>query len=387
MAYSFSLTPEQEVLQLQARKFAQEVVAPIAEEIDASDKLPWEIVEKMAEPPYQWMGISVPEEFGGNKRKVLDICLIAEELGTKSAVCVALIEIASLAVVPIVLYGTQDQKKRLLPRVAKGEGVGCFCLTEPAAGSDAAGIRTVAEKDGDSYVLNGRKRYASFASQADYAIVFAKTDPAKGAKGISAFIVERETPGFRIIEKISCLGMRGHQDEEVILENCRIPKESLLGEEGKGLKCGLSTLDKTRTTLAAGYVGLARGALEEAIDYARKRYAFGSRLADFQAISFPIAEAHILIEAARLLTHRAAWMADQGLPHTAQTAAAKSLASEAMLKATDLAVTVHGGIGCTRRFRVERLYRDAKIWTFAQGTPNILKMVVAREIISKVDQL
>jgi len=272
-----------------------------------------------------------------------------------------------------------------LPPIARGEGLVSFCLTEPGIGSDAAALRTRAELVGDEYVLNGRKRYASFAHLAGFNVVFAKTDPEKGARGVSAFVVPSGTPGFTVVERIPCLGMRGHQDEEITIENCRIPRENLIGEEGKGLRYALGSLDDSRITLTSGYIGLARAAMEEAVRFARARRAFGKEIAEFQAVSFPLTDVAIEIEAARLLTHKAAWLADNKVMHTAETAAAKAFTSQLLIKATNLAVEVHGGFGCTQRFSVERMFRDARIWVFAQGAPNIQRLIAMRALFERLE--
>jgi alkylation response protein AidB-like acyl-CoA dehydrogenase len=298
----------------------------------------------------------------------------------QSAICAALIEMAGLGTTALLSGGSEAQKAKYLPPVVRGEGFACFALTEPGAGSDAAAIESRAERVEDGYVLNGRKRYASFAHLAEYTIVFAKTDPTKGARGISAFVVPRGTPGFKVMERIPCIGMRGHQDEEISLENCRLPRENLIGEEGKGLRYALGTLDETRTTLTCGFIGLARAAFEEAVKFAKARKTFGQSIAGYQAIGFPLADLAAEIEAARLLAYKAAWLADRGVRHTAETAAAKAFASQLLIKATNLAVEVHGGFGGTRRFPVERMLRDARIWVFAQGAPNIMRLIVAREL-------
>jgi len=382
MPVAFDLTPEQEELRHQAREFAEREIAPIAAEIDEKDELPWDLWGKMSQPPYCYTGQFIPTEYGGYPRKLVDMCLITEELACagQGAITVALIEVGGVGTAPIVTAGNHTQKQKWLPSIAAGQAVGCFALTEPRAGSDTAAIETRAERSGDYYILNGRKRYASFASICQHAVVFAKTDPSKGARGISAFVVEQGSSGFSVIEKVPCIGMHGHQDEEVLLDNCRVPAENLLGEEGRGLHYALATLDDTRTTLVGGFIGLARAALEAAVKFAKARHTFGQPIAEYQAIRFPLADTSVEIDAARLLMFKAAWLGDQGQRHTAETAAAKAFASEVLIKATNLAVEVHGGFGGTRRFPVERFLRDARIWVFAQGAPNIMKLIVARDL-------
>ncbi|MEW6034169.1 MAG: acyl-CoA dehydrogenase family protein [Chloroflexota bacterium] len=386
MAFSFELTSEQEHIRDQARGFAAREIAPIAAEVDEKDVFPWHLYKKLAQPPYQYTAWFIPEEYGGRPRSLMDTCIIAEELAYagKSTIGTVLIEACGLGTGSLKAGGNEVQKRKYWPPVARGEAVMAFGLTEPRGGSDAAGLETMAERDGDHYVLRGRKRYASFASICNQITIFARTDPGAGARGISAFIVEQGTPGFKVVEKVPCLGMRGHQDEEVVLEDCRIPKGNLIGEEGKGLRYALASLDETRTTLCGGYIGLARAALEDAVDYAKARQAFGKPLSEYQALRFPMADVSVMIEAARLMMYRVAWMADhKNAKHTAETAAAKSLASETLLKAINVAVEVLGGFGCTKRHPVERYYRDGRIWVFAQGAPNIQKLIVSRALFGE----
>lgn len=382
MSLSFDLTPEQEKIQKMARDFARREIAPKAAEIDEKDEMPYDLWRRMGQEPYRFTGFFIPREYEGSPRSITDICIINEELAGagKSPIAVMLVEATGLGIGPVLIAGSESLKKKLLPPISRGEEMASFGLTEPGAGSDTANIETRAERVKGGYLLNGRKRYASFSSIAIYTVIFAKTDPTKGARGISAFVVERGTPGIKVIERVPCLGMRGHQDEEVLLENCFVPEENRLGEEGKGIHYGLATLDNTRTTLCSGYLGLARAAFEEAVSYAKSRYTFGKPLSEYQAISFPLAEVAIEIEAARHLIFKAAWLADRNVKHTAETSMAKTFASSILLKATNLAVEVHGGFGCTKRFDVERMFRDGRIWVFAQGAPNIQKLIVTREV-------
>lgn len=389
MPVSFDLTPEQEEVRRHATEFAKREIAPIAAELDEKDDssmlLP--LWKKLGQPPYQYSGMFIPKEYGGAPRSIMDMCLILEEVTVagQSPVCGALLEVAGVGTKPMILGGNQDHLQKYLPPVAKGDGIGCFCLTEPGIGSDTVSLSTRAELVGNEYVLNGRKRYASFAHTADYALVFAKTDPSKGAKGISAFVIPTNTPGFTVTERVPCLGMRGHQDEEVEITNCHIPKENLIGEEGKGLRYALGALDDTRTTLTGGYVGLAKIALEEAVKFSKARKAFGQPIAEFQAISFPLTEVAIGIEAARLLNFKAAWLADKGVRHTVETSAAKAFAADLLLKAVNVAMDVHGGFGGTKRFPIERMYRDGRIWVYAQGTPNVQKLIVMRDLFERLE--
>jgi alkylation response protein AidB-like acyl-CoA dehydrogenase len=263
--------------------------------------------------------------------------------------------------------------------------MGSYGLTEPGTGSDAAGVQTTAEKTKGRYLVNGRKRYISFAHQSSHIILFASTNLSKGPNGISAFVFPTDTPGYRVVERVPCLGLKGHQDEELEFNDCLIPAENLIGEEGKGLSYALRSLDNTRTTLNAGFIGLAKACLQEAIDYAKIRKSFGKELYHRQALSFPLAEIAAKIDAARLLNWQAAWLHDQGKRHTVETAKAKVLATDVMLEAANLAIEVHGGFGCTTKHIVERFYRDARIWAFAQGSPQMMDFIISRELFGKYE--
>ncbi len=383
----FTLTKHQEKIKAEAAEFGRTVIAPRAEEIDRTDKLPMDIWAAMGKRPYRYPGMHVPEEYGGYPRPLQDIIIIIEELTAagKSAVCAAMMESCGLGVMTLVNHGSEELKQKYLPVTAGGMRMGAFSLTEPGTGSDASGLSCLARKDGDGYTINGRKRYTSFTHQSSHIILFAVTDPSKGARGISAFVVPTDTPGFMVLERIECIGLRGHQDEELELKNCRIPKGNLIGEEGRGLSYALESLDETRTTLIAGFIGLARACLDESVKYAKTRATFGKELFHRQALSYPLAEIAAEIDAARLLNFQAAWLHDHGKRHTIETAKAKVVATKVMLDAANMAVEVYGGFGCTKRHIVERLYRDARIWSFAQGTSQIMKYIITRELFGKYD--
>jgi len=370
----FTLTPEQKEWQRLAREFAEKELAPIAAEVDEKDEFPPGLLKKLAQPPHDFLAAPIPKKYGGREIGILATCVIIEELAAGLPVAVVLMELSHVAAT-VLGFASEELRNKYLPRVAGGEGAWAYGLTEPGTGSDLASLQTRAELVGNEWVINGRKRYMSMAHIAIGTLVMART-----AKGISAFLVDPTNPGFKVVEKIPCIGLRGHQDEGVVLDNCRVPKGNLIGEEGKGLKIALSTLNESRTTLCAGFVGLARVAHEAAIKFAKGRDSFGKPLAEHQAIRFPLVEVAAEIEAARLLTYKAAWLIDNGLPHRAETSMAKAFSSEVLLKATNLGVHVHGGFGCTKRYPVERYFRDARIWVFAQGSPEIQKEVVAREI-------
>ncbi|MFA4910127.1 MAG: acyl-CoA dehydrogenase family protein [Desulfobacteria bacterium] len=386
MSICFDLTTEQEEIKRQAGEFGKREVAPIAAEIDEKDEMPWDLIKKMGQSPHRYMAMYIPKEYDGTAWPILDICIAAEEItyASQSAMAGMLMEAPGLAPTTILAGGNEEQKKKYVAPVARGEAFGAFGLTEPGVGSDASALETVAEIKNGKYVLNGRKRYMSFAHAADWGVVMAKTDPSRGARGISAFVIEKGTPGYSVIEKVPTMGCRGHQDEEVLFKDCVLPKEQLVGEEGKGLKYALSTLDETRTTLAAGFVGLTRAALEEAVKYAKSRHAFGHPIGEYQMVSFSLGDIATEIEAARLLVYKAAILADRKVKHSAETASAKAFASQLLLKATNLAVEVHGGFGCTKRHPVERMFRDARTWVFAQGAPYVQRLINARSLFPEL---
>jgi butyryl-CoA dehydrogenase len=386
MAICFDLTPEQDDIKRKAGEFGEREVAPIAAQIDERDEMPWELWKKMSKPPHRYTAMYIPREYDGTAWPILDICIAAEEItfASQAAMAGMLMEVPGLAPTTILSGGSEEQKKKYVAPVARGEAFCAFGLTEPNVGSDASALETVAEFKNGKYILNGRKRYMSFAHAADWGVVMAKTDPAKGARGISAFVIEKGTPGYSVIERLPTMGCRGHQDEEVLFKDCVIPREQLVGEEGKGLKYALSTLDETRITLAAGFLGLTRAAFEEAVKYAKTRYAFGHPIGEYQLVSFSLGDIATEIDAARLLIYRAALLSDKKVKHSVETASAKAFASQLLLKATNLAVEVHGGFGCTKRHPVERMFRDARTWVFAQGAPYVQRLVKARSIFPEL---
>lgn len=377
MAIGFNITKEQVELQDRAMEFAEKELAPLAYEIDEKDVFPMELLKKMGSSPYEFLSLPIPREYGGRGQGVLATCLVNEVLACACATAVVLMEMAHLA--PSFLsHASEEARNRYLPAIARGDAIGAFAQTEPGAGSDPKNLKTTAVTDGDHWIINGRKRYVSFAHEAAYMIVMARTE-----KGVSAFLMDTNTEGIEIVERIPCIGLRGHQDEEVEFRDCRIPNENLLGVEGKGLHISLGVLTETRTTLCAGFVGLATGALNEAIKYARVRKSFGKPIAEHQAIRFSLSEVAAEIEAARLLTYKAAWLIDNGQTSRKATSMAKVMASDVLLKATNLGVHVHGGFGGTKRYPVERFFRDARIWVYAQGSPEIQKEIVARELFKE----
>jgi butyryl-CoA dehydrogenase len=383
----FELTEHQERIKAEAAEFARAVIVPRAEEIDRTDEAPLDIWEAMSREPFKYTGINIPEKYGGFSRPLLDQTIIIEEITAagKSPVCSVLLQITGLGTITIVNNASEELKKKYLPIIAGGVKMGVYGLTEPGTGSDAAGIQCRALKTPDGYLINGRKRYISFAHLSAYIILFALTESKPGTGSISAFIFPTDTPGYRVVERVPCLGLKGHQEEELEFENCLIPSDHLIGEEGKGLSYALRSLDKTRTMLNAGFIGLARACLEEAVKYARSRKTFGKELYLRQAISFPLAEIAARIDAARLMNYEAAWLHDQGKRHTIETAKAKALATQVMLEAANKAVEVYGGPGCTTRSTVERLYRDARIWSFAQGSLQMMDYIISRDLFGKYE--
>ena len=384
---NYELTEHQERIKSEASEFARTVIAPRAEEIDrtGSSKSVMDVWAAMAKEPYQYTGMHTPVEYGGYPRSLLDQVIIAEELAAvgKSPVCSLLLE--GLELIAITNHGTEEMKRKYIPPTVRGESKGSFALTEPGTGSDAAELRCRAQRVGDEYIINGRKRYVSYAHEASYIYVYAVTDQSKGPRGISAFLVPTDIPGYKVLERYECIGMRGHEDEEVQFNNCRIPKENLIGEEGKGFSYALEVLDEGRTTLSAGFIGLARACLDEAVVFAKGRVTFGKPLFHRQALSFPLAEIAAQIDAVRLLIYNAAWLHERGKRHTIETAKAKTLAAKVMLDAANMAIEVLGGFGCTKRHVVERLYRDARIWSFAQGATQMMKFIITRDLFGKYE--
>ncbi|WP_426349791.1 acyl-CoA dehydrogenase [Alloiococcus sp. CFN-8] len=372
----FGLSKEQELIKQLVREFAQNEVAPIAGEIDETERFPLENIEKMAK--YGLMGIPFSKEYGGAGGDYLSYILAVEELskacGTTGVILSAHV---SLCAAVVEAFGTPAQKEKYLPPLAKGEKLGAFGLTEPNAGTDAAGQQTVARLEGDHYVLNGSKIFITNGGYADTFIIFAMTDRSKGTKGISAFIVEKSFPGFSIGKIENKLGIRASSTAELIMENCIVPKENLLGQEGKGFGIAMKTLDGGRIGIAAQALGIAEGALEEAVKYMKERKQFGKPLSAFQGLQWMIADMDVKIEAARYLVYKAAWNKMHKLPYSTEAARAKLFASEVAMEVTTKAVQIFGGYGYTKDYPVERMMRDAKITEIYEGTSQVQKMVIA----------
>jgi alkylation response protein AidB-like acyl-CoA dehydrogenase len=380
---NFTLTPEQQAVQARARAFAQDEVAPLAREADEKGEFPLHLVRRMGELGFLAGPIEIA--YGGAGMDYLSFALVYEELGrADSSVRGFLAVHAGLVSLCIRDWGSEEQRRRYLPRLASGEWVGCYCLTEPNAGSDAASMVTAAREEQDSYVLNGEKIWITNGNIADVAIVFATRDPAARHKGICAFVVDTSTPGLRR-EPLEGkeLGHRAADHARLIFDECRVPKSALLGEPGEGFKVAMSALDHGRLGVAAGALGVAQACLDACVDFTRTRHQFGRRIADFEMIQASLADMAADVDAARLLVYRAAWMKQQGLPTTKETSIAKLFATEAAVKAASEAVLIHGGRGYSNAFPVERYYRDIKGLQIYEGTSHIQRIVIARELVGR----
>jgi alkylation response protein AidB-like acyl-CoA dehydrogenase len=377
----FSLNEEQRLLKQTVRDFAEAELRPHSREWDEKQEFPREIFTKLGE--LGLMGVVWPGEYGGSGLSTLDYAIVMEELARVDAgVALSVAAHNSLSSGHIFLAGSEEQKRRYLVPLAKGEKVGCWGLTENSAGSDAGGTKTTAVRDGAHWVLNGSKTFITNARVADVAVVMAVTDKTKGKKGISAFVVERGTPGFRPGKKEDKLGVRCSDTSELILEDCRIPAENLLGQEGMGFVDTLRILDRGRIGIAAFSLGIAQASLEASITYAKGRRQFGHAIAEFQAVQFKIADMSTKVEAARLLTWRAAALRDSGQDHTLQSSQAKLYSSEIAVEAALDAIQIHGGYGYIKEYAVERYLRDAKLGTIGEGTSEVQRLVIARELLA-----
>jgi alkylation response protein AidB-like acyl-CoA dehydrogenase len=354
---------------------------PIALELDREMRFPWEAVEKMG--PLGYFGLQAPKEYGGAGLDTISYAIAIEEISRACAgmgLCVSVHN--SVSLYPILAFGNDEQKKKFATPLARGEKIGAFCLTEPNAGSDAAGIEATAILDGDHYVVNANKVYVTNGGVAETCLIFSRTDPKAGRKGISVIIVEKGTPGFVVGDLEDLCGMRANPVSSIRLYDCRVPRENLLGKEGMGLRIGLAALDTGRIGIAAQAVGIAQAALEAGINYARQRRQFGVPLAKHQGIQIMIADMATQVEAARLLVFRAAEKKDRGEPFGQESAMAKLYASEVSSKVTDAAMQIHGGYGYSKSYHVERYYRDARITRIYEGTAEIHRMVIARGVLS-----
>lgn len=375
----FKLTEEQEAIRRTAREFAKKEIIPIAAEYDEREEIPWQVVEKAFEAGL--MNLTVPVEYGGQGLDYMTSALISEELAYGCLGIHGSFGANGLALTPLLIAGTKEQKEKFLKPFCTKPQLASFCLTEPNAGSDAAGIRTQAKPDGDEWVLNGSKCFITNGGVASLYTVFATVDRSKGLKGITAFLVPADTPGIRGGKKEKKLGDRASQVGEVILEDVRVPMENLLGEVGGGFKIAMQTLDITRPGVGASAVGVARRALEEAIKYSKERKQFGRPICENQAIQFMLADMAMQVDAARLLVWRSCWMLDQGLRVSLEGAMAKCVAGDVAMKVTTDAVQILGGYGYIRDYPVEKLMRDAKILQIYEGTNQIQRLVIGKELL------
>ncbi len=378
----FQLTEEQISIRDMVRDFAEKEIAPHVMEYDEKKEFPLEIIKKLGE--LGLLGILYPESVGGAGMGYIEYALILEELSAVDP-SIGLIVAAhnSLGTMHIFSYGNEAQVKKYVPHLVKGNSLSAWALTEPGCGSDAKALKTTAVRDGDSWVLNGSKTFITNPNHSDYAVIIAKTNPEKGTRGISAFVVEKGTPGYKIGNNLNKLGMRASDTAELFFEDCRIPAENLLGEEGDGFHQAMSTLDGGRISIGAMCVGIARGAYQNTLAYMQEREAFGKKISEFQATKFKLADMATEIDAARLLIMRAAWMKNQGMPLNLESAMAKLYASEVAVRVSDEAVQMYGGYGFIKEYPVEKFFRDAKLGTIGEGTSEILRLVIAREILQQ----
>jgi alkylation response protein AidB-like acyl-CoA dehydrogenase len=376
---AIELASEEKMLLDMVRELVQDKVAPRAAEIDAAGEFPWDIKELLAKQDI--LAMPFPEEYGGLGSSEVSILMVIEELAKACATTSLILCVQQLGALPILLAGNEEQKRRFIPRLASGEWLAAYALTEPGSGSDAGAMRTHAERRGDSYILNGLKHFITNAGIAHINTVFAVTDPSAGTRGISAFVVEGDRPGFRMGKIENKMGIRGSQTGELVLEDCEIPAENRLGEEGEGFKIALATLDRTRPGIAAQALGIAQGALDFAVQYARQRVQFGKPIGDNQGIQFMLADMDIKVEAARRLIYHVGELMDAGVERfSRESAIAKTFASDMAMEVTNDAIQVLGGYGYMKEFPVERMMRDAKITQIYEGTNQIQRLVIARAL-------
>lgn len=376
----FQLNEGQELIRRTVREFAEKELAPVAAELDREEKFPAEIIEKMAR--LDLFALPFSEDYGGTGDGYLAYAVAVEEISRACASTgITYAAHCSIGTGPIYLFGTEEQKKRWVVPCARGKMLAAFGLTEPEAGSDAGATRTTAVLEGDEWVINGNKCFITNASQAGVAVITAITEPGLGTRGISAFIVPADAPGFKVSPPYKKLGLRASDTAEIILEDVRVPQENLLGRRGDGFKQFLAVLDGGRISIGAMSVGIAQACLDASLAYARERRQFGRPIAEFQAIQFKLADMATSIELARLAVYRAAWLKDRGLPFTRESAMAKLFASETAVRAALEAVQIFGGYGYTADYPVERYLRDAKLMEIGEGTSEIQRLVIARELI------
>jgi len=377
----FSFSEEQQLTRQMVREFAESEIAPRSAHLDETQEFPFDIFKKLA--ALGLTGVTFPAEYGGSGMSMVDYTIVLEEIArVDPGVCLSVAAHNGLPCNHIYLEGTEEQKRKYLVPLAKGEKMGTWSLTEPTAGSDAGGTRTRAERDGDSFLLNGSKTFATHGSIADIAVVFAVTDANAGKHGgISAFILEKGMPGFRPGKRENKMGCRASDTAELVMENCRVPESQLLGREGAGFRGALRVLDSGRIGIASMAVGTAQGAFEAALKYSKQRRQFDRPISEFQAIQWMLADCATEIQAARLLTLRAAALKDAGKDINLSASMAKLYASEVSMRVTDKAIQIHGGYGYVKEYAVEKFHRDAKLTTIGEGTSEIQRLVIARRIL------
>ncbi len=378
---NFAMTDEQRMLRDMVREFTEKEIKPRAAEIDTSDEFPWDLWKRMAE--LGLIGMTMPAEFGGSGMDIVSWAIAQEEMARGSVVVADIQLLSTLMQNMILKNGTAAQQQKYLPGMIAGEKICVIAQTEPGAGSDVAGVQTTARPERGGYILNGTKRFITCAMLADLAIVVATVNKSEGHKGITLFIVEKGTPGFAPGSKEHLMGVRGMATGEIVLDNCWVPKENLLGEEGQGFKRAMMSLDTGRIGIGCQALGLAQAAMEEAIRYAKQRSAFGQAIANLQGVQFKLADMSAGIEAARLRLWHAAWLKDQGQSIIREAAEAKLLASELAAKVTFEALQIHGAYGYSTDFPIERMYRDAKVYQIWEGTSEIQRIVIARQLLKE----
>ncbi|MDD5634064.1 MAG: acyl-CoA dehydrogenase family protein [Candidatus Omnitrophica bacterium] len=378
----YLLTEEQQMIKDLCRQIAEEKIKPVAAQYDEEAHFPWDIVKIMADSDI--CGVYIPEQYGGMGKGVFELAIATEELSWGCGGIALAFAATGLGTFPILLYGNEQQKAKYLPDIAKGKKLAAFCITEAEAGSDAGSIKTTAKKEGDYYVLNGTKQWITNGGEADVYTVIAMTDKTKGARGASAFIVEKGTPGLSFGKKENKIGIRASATREVIFTDCKVPKANLLGKEGLGFIVAMKTFDHSRPGVAAQALGIAQRALDEAVKYSHERKQFGTAISNFQGVSFMLADMAIQVEAARALIYSAARMIDSGAKDVAKVSAmAKTFASDVAMKVTVDAIQVFGGYGYMKEYPVEKLMRDAKITQIYEGTNQIQRSVIASSLIKE----
>ncbi|RXZ01233.1 acyl-CoA dehydrogenase [Fictibacillus sp. S7] len=378
---NLTFTEEQLMMQKMVRDFAQKEIAPIIDEMDEKDQFPTAIIKKMA--GLGLMGIPIPEEYGGAGMDYTSYIIAIHELSKVSASVGVILSVhTSVGTNPILYFGNEEQKQRFIPKLATGEYLGAFALTEQGAGSDAAALKTKAVKKGDKYILDGSKIFITNAGAADTYIVFASTSPEAGSRGISAFVVEKNTPGFSIGKKEKKMGLNGSNTCEIIFEQAEVPVENRLGEEGEGFKIALSNLEAGRIGIAAQSLGIADAGLQYSVEYAKQRKQFGKPIGAQQGLAFMLADMATKVEAAKLLTYRAAHLRNLGIPCKKEASMAKLVASQTAMKVAIDAIQVHGGYGYTKEYPAERLFRDAKVCEIYEGTSEIQRIVLSKQLLA-----